>query len=85
MKQFEIVEHNFRGSTVFYADTLIVNDRRIYAEDYDPDEIVEMNITDGVLSVNFSNGYIRSTNWTFINEGNMDNIDKSDYKDFIRL
>lgn len=85
MKYFKIIEHNFRGTNEFFANTLIINDRRIYAEDYEPDELLEMTIVDGVLSVNFSNGYIRSTNWTFINEINMDNIDKSDYKDFIRL
>lgn len=85
MKYFKIIDHDYAEPETFKANTLIINDRRIYAEDYDLDEELEMDVVGAVLTVKFPSGYIRSTNWTFIYDMEMDDIDASDYKDFTRL
>ena len=85
MKYFKIVDHDYTEPKTFRANTLVINDRRIYAEDYDLDEELEMDVVGAVLTVKFPNGYIRSTNWTLIYDMEMDEIDASDYKDFTRL
>lgn len=84
MKYFTITDYDFNPPRVFQADTLIINDRRIYAEDYDEDEEMEMRVDGAVLMVKIGNKFgIRSTNWTTLKFADME--DTSDYKDFARL
>ena len=69
----------------FKATILVINDRRIYADDFDDDENIEIRIDRGVLTIYFNEGMIRSTNWTIIDDYDMSEDDKMYYKDFTRL
>ena len=73
MDYFTIYDHSFESPEkvdTFKATILVINDRRIYADDFDDDENIDIRIDRGVLTVEFANGNgtIRSTNWTFIDD-----------------
>lgn len=88
MDYFIIKDYSFENElnvNEFKATILVINDRRIYADDFDDDENVEIRIDRGVLTIYFNEGMIRSTNWTIIDDYDMSEDDKMYYKDFTRL
>jgi hypothetical protein len=64
---------------------IVINNRRIYADDYDDDEDIDIRIDKGVMTVEFAGGMVRSTHWTFMDDWDMTEDDKMYYKDFTRL
>lgn len=88
MEYFTIRDYSYESPhnvDDFKATVIIINNRRIYAEDYEDDEDIDVRIDRGVLTIYFANGNIRSTNWTIINDFDMSEDDKMYYKDFTRL
>lgn len=88
MDYFTIKDYSFESDLKvdeFKATILVINDRRIYADDFDDDENIEIRIDRGVLTIYFNEGMIRSTNWTIIDDYDMSEDDKMYYKDFTRL
>lgn len=88
MDYFTITDHSYESPykvDTFKATILVINDRRIYADDFDDEENISIRIDRGVLTVEFAEGIIRSTNWTFIDDSEMSEDDKMYYKDFTRL
>lgn len=85
MKYFEITDYDFTPARKERANIIIINDRRIYAEDYNVGDFEEIRVDGAALSVRFTGGTIRSTNWTAIYDEDVDEDDKSYFKDFIRL
>lgn len=86
MKYFEITDYDFDEPKVERANIIVINDRRIYACDYDPDDFIEFRVNEAVLTIRMPNdGMIKSTNWTAIYDINMTEDDIEYYKDFTRL
>lgn len=90
MDYFTITDHSFESPEkvdTFKATIIVINDRRIFADDFDDDEEIEIRIDRGVMTVEFANGtgMIRSTNWTFIDDWDLTEEDDMYYKDFTRL
>lgn len=86
MEYFEITDHDFAEPQVERANIIVINDRRIYACDYEPDDFLEFRVDGAVLTIRMANeGVIRSTNWTTIYDLNMTEDDIEYYKDFTRL
>lgn len=88
MDYFTITDYSYESTKktdTFKATVLVINDRRIYADDFDDDENIDIRIDRGVLTIFFEKGTIRSTNWTFIDDSEMSEDDKMYYKDFTRL
>lgn len=86
MKYFEITDYDFDEPKVERANIIVINDRRIYACDYDPDDFLEFRVNGAVLTIRMPNdGMIKSTNWTAIYDINMTEDDIEYYKDFTRL
>jgi hypothetical protein len=88
MDYFTIIDYSYESSKPvdeFKASVMVINDRRIYAEDFADEENINVRIDRGVLTVKFAKGMIRSTNWTIIDDINMTEDDKMYYKDFTRL
>ena len=88
MDYFTITDYSFESSKpvdTFKANIIIINDRRIFADDFDDEEHIDIRIDRGVMTIRFAKGTIRSTNWTFIYDLEMSEDDKMYYKDFTRL
>jgi hypothetical protein len=88
MVHFKITDYSYESSKPvdeFKATIMVINDRRIYAEDFEDEENITCRIDRGVLTVKFADGMIRSTNWTIIDDSKMSEDDKMYYKDFTRL
>ena len=88
MDYFTITDYSYESSKpvdIFKATVIIINNRRIYADDFDDDEHVDIRIDRGVMTIRFAKGMIRSTQWTFIYDLEMSEDDKMYYKDFTRL
>ena len=54
MDYFTIYDHSFESPEkvdTFKATILVINDRRIYADDFDDDENIDIRIDRGVLTV----------------------------------
>ena len=88
MEYFTITDYSYESSKtvdIFKATVIIINNRRIYADDFDDDEDITIRIDRGVMTIKFPKGTIRSTQWTFIYDLEMSEDDKMYYKDFTRL
>lgn len=86
MEYFEITDYDFEEPQVEKANIIVMNDRRIYACDYEPDDFEEIRVDGAVLSIRMPNeGVVRSTNWTTIYDVRMSRNDIEYYKDFTRL
>ncbi|MBQ2982784.1 MAG: hypothetical protein IJD58_11755 [Lachnospiraceae bacterium] len=88
MEYFKISDYSYESSKAvdeFKATIMVINDRRIYAEDFEDEENITCRIDRGVLTVSFADGMMRSTNWTIIDDSKMSEDDKMYYKDFTRL
>jgi hypothetical protein len=88
MDYFTITDYSYESSKAvdtFKATMIVINNRRIYADDFDDDEEIEIRIDRGVLTIRFAKGTVRSTNWTFTYDFEMSEEDKLYYKDFTRL
>ena len=88
MNYFTIEDHSFASPhkvDTFRATVIIINNRRIFADDFDDEENIEIRIDRGVMTIRFAGGIVRSTQWTFIYDYEMSEDDKMYYKDFTRL
>ena len=86
MDYFEITDYDFANPQVERANIIVINDRRIYACDYEPEDFLEFRVDGAVLTIRMPNeGVIRSTNWTAIYDIDMEEEDIEYYKDFTRL
>ena len=86
MEYFEITDYDFKNPQVERANIIVINDRRIYACDYEPEDFIEFRVDGAVLTIRMPNdGVIRSTNWTTIYDIDMTDDDIEYYKDFTRL
>lgn len=88
MNYFTIKDHSYESShdiDTFRATMIVINSRRIYADDYDDDEDIDIRIDRGVMTIKFAGGLVRSTHWTFMDDYEMTEDDKLYYKDFTRL
>ena len=85
MKFFEITDYDFTPARRERANIIIINDRRIYASDYEIGDFEEIRVDGAVLTVRFNGGNMRSTNWTAIYDAEVDPEDADYFKDFIRL
>lgn len=88
MVYFKITDYSYESTEPvdeFKATIMVINDRRIYAEDFEDEENIICRIDKGVLTVKFADGMMRSTNWTIIDDSKMSEDDKMYYKDFTRL
>ena len=88
MDYFTITDYSYESSKpvdTFKATMIVINNRRIYADDFDDDEHIDIRIDRGVMTVYFANGMVRSTHWTFMYDFEMSEDDKMYYKDFTRL
>ena len=88
MNYFTITDYSYESSKpvdTFKATMIVINNRRIYADDFDDDEHIDIRIDRGVMTVHFANGMVRSTHWTFMYDFEMSEDDKMYYKDFTRL
>lgn len=88
MDYFTITDYSYESSKAvdtFKATMIVINNRRIYADDYDDEEDIEIRIDRGVMTIRFANGLVRSTHWTFMDDWEMSEDDKMYYKDFTRL
>lgn len=85
MKFFEITDYDFTPARRERANIIIINDRRIYANDYEVGDFEELRVDGAALTVRFNGGAIRSTNWTTIYDLEVDPEDSDYFKDFIRL
>lgn len=85
MKYFEITDYDFTPARKERANIIIINDRRIYASDYEIGDFEELRVDGAALTVRFNGGTIRSTNWTAIYDLEVDPEDADYFKDFIRL
>lgn len=85
MRALKIINYNTDPATKMYANGIIIGNRRIYASDYEPDDFLEIRIENSILTAQFSDGYISSSNWTLINDANIPPEDKEYFKDFINL
>lgn len=85
MKFFEITDYDFTPARRERANIIIINDRRIYASDYEIGDFEELRVDGAVLTVRFNDGNMRSTNWTTIYDAEVDPEDADYFKDFIRL
>ena len=88
MDYFTITDYSYESSKpvdTFKATMIVISNRRIYADDFDDDEHIDIRIDRGVMTVHFANGMVRSTHWTFMYDFDMSEDDKMYYKDFTRL
>ena len=88
MFSFKIIDYSYGNSKqvdTFKATMIIINNRRIYADDFDDDEDIIIRIDRGIMTVKFPGGIIKSTQWTFVCDLEMSEDDKMYYKDFTRL
>ena len=86
MDYFEITDYDFETPQIERANIIVINDRRIYACDYEPNDFTEFRVDGSVLTIRMPNeGVIRSTNWTSIYDIEMEEEDIEYYKDFTRL
>lgn len=86
MDYFEITDYDFTNPQIERANIIVINDRRIYACDYEPEDFLEFRVDGAVLTIRMPNeGVIRSTNWTTIYDIDMEEEDVEYYKDFTRL
>ncbi len=88
MDYFTITDYSYESSKAvdtFKATMLVINNRRIYADDYEDDEQIDIRIDRGVMTIRFANGLVRSTHWTFMDDWDMTEDDRLYYKDFTRL
>lgn len=86
MDYFEITDYDFVEPQVEKANIIVMNDRRIYACDYSPNDFEEIRVDGAVLTIRMPNdGVVRSTNWTTIYDVQMCRDDIEYYKDFTRL
>lgn len=85
MRYFEITDYDFTPARKERANIIIINDRRIYANDYEPTDFEELRVDGAALTARFPGGCIRSTNWTTIYDADVETEDSEYYKDFIRL
>ena len=85
MEFFSIKDYDFTPARTERANIIVINDRRIYANDYEVGDFEEIRVDGAVLTVRFNGGAIRSTNWTAIYDLEVDDDDKDYFKDFIRL
>mgnify|MGYP003509825755 CR=1 FL=1 len=88
MDYFTIKDHSYESPKpvdTFRATMIVINNRRIYADDYDDEEDIDIRIDKGVMTVEFAGGMVRSTHWTFMDDFDMSEDDKMYYKDFTRL
>ena len=88
MNYFTITDHSYESPhkiDTFKATMIVINNRRIYADDYDDDEQIDIRIDRGVMTIRFANGLVRSTHWTFMDDWDMTEDDRLYYKDFTRL
>ena len=88
MDYFTITDYSYESSKAvdtFKATMIVINNRRIYADDFDDDEHIDIRIDRGVMTIRFANGLVRSTHWTFMDDWDMTEDDKMYYKDFTRL
>lgn len=85
MRFFAITDYDFTPARTERANIIVINDRRIYAEDYEPGDFEEIRVDGAALTVRFNGGNVRSTNWTAIYDLEVDDEDRDYYKDFLRL
>lgn len=88
MNYFIIQDYSYESSKpvdTFKATMIVINNRRIYADDFDDDENIDIRIDRGVMTIHFDKGMVRSTHWTFMYDYEMSEDDKMYYKDFTRL
>lgn len=86
MEHFKIIDYDFTKPQIEKANIIVINDRRIYACDYEPEDFIECRVDGAVLTIRMPNeGVIRSTNWTAIYDIKMTPDDVEYYKDFTRL
>jgi hypothetical protein len=89
MDYFTIKDHSYESPhsiDTFRATMIVINNRRIYADDYDDEEDIDIRIDKGVMTVEIpGGGMVRSTHWTFMYDFEMTEDDKMNYKDFTRL
>lgn len=88
MNYFTIQDHSYESPQpidTFKATMIVINNRRIYADDFDDDEDIDIRIDRGTMTIKFPNGTVRTTQWTFIYDFEMSEDDKMYYKDFTRL
>lgn len=85
MKYFAITDYDYSPPRTERANIIIINDRRIYASDYETTDFDEIRIDGAAITFRFDGGCIRSTNWTTIYDLDVENEDLEYYKDFIRL
>lgn len=85
MKFFSIIDYDFTPARTERANIIVINDRRIYASDYEIGDFEEIRVDGAALTVRFNGGTVRSTNWTMIYDLEVDNEDKEYFKDFTRL
>ena len=85
MEFFSIKDYDFTPAHTEKANIIVINDRRIYASDYEIGDFEEIRVDGAVLTVRFNGGNMRSTNWTTIYDAEVDHEDADYFKDFIRL
>lgn len=88
MNYFTITDYSYESAKpvdTFKATMIVINNRRIYADDFDDDEDIDIRIDRGVMTIRFANGLVRSTHWTFMDDWDMVEDDRLNYKDFTRL